>query len=67
MPDDIKTRMRSVAEQMRELSVELDAHGTAADARPQGYADAYRCIAHARELAGAARMLESWAREMADG
>jgi hypothetical protein len=64
-PETLSARMLRVAADMRETASILDAHGTRLDQAPGGSRDAYVCIVRARELAGAARMLETWAREVA--
>ena len=63
---DLKPRMLALAESMRDLAADLDGHATLADARPDGYADAYRAIVTARELGALAQKLASAARAMAD-
>ena len=62
----IKPRMLALAEWMRDLAADLDGHATLADARPDGYADAYRAIVTARELGALAQKLASAARAMTD-
>ena len=64
MSETLSERMARVAADMRETSRLLDALGTELDRKPGGYQKAYHCIHRARELDGASRMLEEWAREV---
>jgi hypothetical protein len=58
--------MLALAESMRALAADLDGHATLADARPDGYADAYRAIVTARDLGALAQKMSVAARAMAD-
>ena len=62
--ETLAERMLRVAADMRETARLLDALGTELDSKPGGYQRAYHCIQRARELDGASRMLESWAKEV---
>lgn len=55
---DIKPRMLALAEQMRALAADLDAAGTEADRRPQGWLEAHQLIQAAHMLEVIASQLD---------
>ena len=55
---DLKPRMLALAASMRELAADLDAAGTEADRKPDGWREAHRLIQAANVLAAVAAQLE---------
>ena len=55
---EIKTRLLALAASMRELSADLNAAGTEADRRPQGWLEAHQLIQAAHMLEVMASQLE---------
>ena len=65
--NSINERLLEASATMRQLAVDLDAMGTDAEKRPDGYADAFRLIVLARDLGSVALRLAAAAREFGRG